>query len=284
MSYLDKVRRCNARDLAHYRPFLIAQSQVGHVAPARADILANFPEVFDVRKDAVRFNAQLPTPAQRTSALQAITGDLSASGAFQRPTGELYGVKNDWHEAEVFRLERAFVPGFGARAYGVHVNGFVRRSSGLHLWIGTRAMDRTVEPGKLDNMVAGGQPAGLGLMENVIKECAEEAGLSEPLALRAKPVGVLNYAFDAPAGLKNDCLFCFDLELPEHVMPTNHDGEISRFELMPLAEVLALVRETDQFKFNVNLVILDFAIRHGALSPDAEPDYETIVRGLHGCP
>jgi hypothetical protein len=41
----------------------------------------------------------------------------------------------------------------------------------------------------LDNMVAGGQPLGIGLMENVIKECGEEAGIPEAIARRAIPIG-----------------------------------------------------------------------------------------------
>ena len=48
--------------------------------------------------------------------------------------------------------------------------------------------------------------------------------------------------------------------------------------------VLALVRDTDRFKFNVNLVIIDFAIRRGVITPENEPDYEKIVAGLHERP
>jgi len=49
---------------------------------------------------------------------------------------------------------------------------------------------------------------------------------------------------------------------------------------MPIQEALELIRPGDAFKFNVSLVILDFAIRHGILSPDSEPDYEAISGGL----
>ena len=44
------------------------------------------------------------------------------------------------------------------------------------------------------------------------------------------------------------------------------------------------MRETERFKFNVNLVIVDFALRHGLLSPDLEPDYERLVTGLNRRP
>ena len=79
-------------------------------------------------------------------------------------------------------------------------------------------------------------------------------------------------------------MFCYDLEMPEGLVPKNRDGEISKFQLMPIENVLTLIRDTDTFKFNVNLVILDFAIRHGALSPETEPSYEKLVFELRQTP
>src|SRR3546814_15669982 len=85
------------------------------------------------------------------------------------------------------RIERAACPVLGIRAWGVHMNGYVRRADGLHLWVARRARDKPTYPGMLDNTVAGGQPIGLGLKENLIKECAEEAGIPAALAARAVP-------------------------------------------------------------------------------------------------
>ena len=39
------------------------------------------------------------------------------------------------------------------------------------------------------------------------------------------------------------------------------------------------MRQTDDFKFNVNLVIIDFALRHGLIKPD-DREYLDIVIGL----
>ena len=36
---------------------------------------------------------------------------------------------------------RVFVPHFGVPAYGVHMNGYVRKSDGIHMWIGRRAKE-----------------------------------------------------------------------------------------------------------------------------------------------
>ena len=73
-------------------------------------------------------------------------------------------------------------------------------------------------------------------------------------------------------GIRDDVLYVYDLELPADFMPVNSDGEIVHFELMPADRVVERVRTTDDFKFNVNLVILDFALRHGLIAVD-DPEY-----------
>jgi isopentenyldiphosphate isomerase len=147
------------------------------------------------------------------------------------------------------------------------------------MWIGRRAADRPNFPGKLDNMVAGGQPIGIGLKENLIKECAEEASIPPALADRARPVGAVSYCAQSEEGLKPDTQFCYDLRLPPGFVPENADGEIASFELWPIQKVIDRVAQTRDFKFNCNLVIIDFAVRHGLIEPDHE-DYLEIVEGL----
>jgi isopentenyldiphosphate isomerase len=149
------------------------------------------------------------------------------------------------------------------------------------MWIARRARTKTTYPGMLDNFVAGGQPIGIGLHQNVVKECAEEAGVPPELAARAVPVGAISYCFETDDGLKPDVQFVYDLELPPAFEPVNRDGEIEAFHLWPVADVIALTRDTRDFKFNCNLVNIDFFVRHGLLAPDDEPDYLDIVAGLH---
>ena len=86
---------------------------------------------------------------------------------------------------------------------------------------------------------------------------------------------------ERPEGLRRDLLFNFDLELPANFEPVNTDGEISEFYLWPIEQVIEAVRDTDEFKFNCSLVIIDFLIRRGFIEPD-HADYVELVRGLHG--
>ena len=98
----------------------------------------------------------------------------------------------------------------------------------------------------------------------------------------ARPVGALRYLCERSEGLRNDVVFAFDLPLPTEFVPTPNDDEVESFALWPMGRVLERIRDSDDFKFNVALVNLDFALRHGALTPDAEPAYQQITEGLQG--
>ena len=80
-------------------------------------------------------------------------------------------------------------------------------------------------------------------------------------------------------GTRDDVLFLYDLEVPEGVTPRNTDGEIVEFRLREAREVIHQVRRTDDFKFNVNLVLIDFALRHGIVAP-SDPEYLDLVTRL----
>lgn len=89
------------------------------------------------------------------------------------------------------------------------MNGYVVLPDGTkELWVARRSTTKPTWPGMLDHIVAGGQPAGISLADNVVKECQEEAGIPEQLARKAVPVGVVTYTSLQDAGLKRDVLFC----------------------------------------------------------------------------
>ncbi|MEA1889583.1 MAG: DUF4743 domain-containing protein, partial [Pseudomonadota bacterium] len=92
--------------------------------------------------------------------------------------------------------------------------------------------------------------------------------------------GTVSYIAESANGIKPDTLYCYDIELPDGFMPVCTDGEVESFELMPANKVMAIIRDTDDFKLNCNLVIIDFLIRHGLLDP-AEDGYNDLVCRLH---
>src|SRR6185437_14893155 len=160
---------------------------------------------------------------------------------------------------------RGALPSFGVLAMGVHVNGLVRQANGLHVWTAKRAANKALDPGKLDHIVAGGVPAGLTPAATLIKEAEEEAAIPESLAAQATVVSTISYAMERHEGLRRDLLHCYDLMLPEDFVPRAADGEVEAFELWPMQRVMAAVRDTDAFKFNVTLVLIDLFRRQGLI-------------------
>ena len=217
---------------------------------------------------------------EAADSLPALAASLAREGRFQWRS-EAFDVRQDTQlDGPVLgTVDRGALPLLGIVAQGVHVNGLVRRADGLHLWVGKRAHDTRMEPGKFDHLVAGGMGAGFSPMQTLVKEAGEEAGIDEALALQASFAGVVAYDMVRPEGLRRDRLHCFDLEIPEDFVPVPEDGEVENFALWPIEDVLAAVRDTDGFKFNVNLVLIDLFLRTGVIDP-AGPEGKTLRAGL----
>jgi 8-oxo-dGTP pyrophosphatase MutT (NUDIX family) len=279
MSLLRHVRKCNDYEAARFLPLLHDNVRVGLIRRDNGERLRQFPDCFRIEADHVTLLAGGGFEAA-SAAIDEVVEALVGDGVIPKWRNEFFAVAPRWGATPHFRLDRGAVPFFGTRAYGVHVNGWRRDGDRLLLWIGRRAADKKVAPGKLDNIVAGGVAWEHGLDATLVKECDEEAAIPAALAARARPVGAVSYRMATALGLRSDVLFLYDLELPADFVPRNKDGEIAEFMLMPADEVVALVRAGDDFKFNVNLVIVDFALRHGLVTP-AEPDYLDLVAGLH---
>jgi hypothetical protein len=281
MSFLDRINECdNSGLLDSYLPFCAGDVRVGWVHRYFAPMLGPFDDVFAVGEQMVTLVPGLDTYTARTDAVDQVLRALDREGHFAGWRDEPYPVGTGFHHQPIFEMERTAVPRFGVPAYGVHIHGFVRDGTEILMWIGRRADDKPTYPGKLDQMIAGGQPVGIGLMENVIKEAGEEAAVPPDLAATAKPVGAISYRHESHEGLKPDVMFVYDLELPRHFVPRNTDGEMAEFSLLPARKVMEITAETQEFKYNCAVANIDFFMRHGLLAPD-DPDYVDIARGLH---
>ena len=280
MAYLDHIGICNRHDLAGFIPFRVGGVDVGWLRPPLADEVAATSRYFLRSPDDLGLDPRLDEFAARSAALAEAVEDLAERGIVPSPRGEFYAVAPGFMVAPLAQLDRGVVPSFGVRAYGVHVNGFVRRADGaIDMWIGRRAPTQKLCPNMLDNMVAGGLPIGMAPFDNVVKEAHEEADVPEALARAARPVASVRYTMETDEGLRQDTMFCYDLELPADFTPVNTDGEVAEFLRMPAEYVKAIVRYTFDFKFNCNLVIMDFLIRHKLLT-DREADIAAIRKGM----
>ena len=261
MRHVEAVR--NVTLPGGYLPFRLGPAQVGWVT--RPGVRMLVAEGCRMDGDAVVLSnaAELP----------AIAARLAGAGAFPH-RGEDFDVRSHPGGDVLATIDRGALPWFGIAAEGVHVNGLVRRAgadpAGLNIWVARRSADRLMDPGKLDQLFAGGIPAGLGPEETLQKEGAEEAGLSRETIDRAVHAGTVRYSTVRPEGLRRDRLHCYDLEMPEGVVPKPTDGEVEAFELWPAEQVIDTVRNTSDFKFNVNLVLIDLFLRLNLLPEKAE--------------
>nr|UXE44784.1 hypothetical protein Hi04_10k_c377_00013 [uncultured bacterium] len=257
--YLRHLRTCNNAHLPGERlAFRIGSAQVGWVKQGFATVLAEFPEIqTDTDGVSLADAAALPGIARR----------LSEAGHY-RWRREAFDIRAEPEGPVLAQLDRGALPSFGVLAVGVHVNGLVCRRDGLHLWVARRAANKLLDPDKLDHVVAGGVPAGLTPAQTLVKEAEEEAAIPASLACQATHVALIGYAMERPEGLRRDLLHCYDLALPEDFHPYAADGEVAAFELWPIKQVMQTVRDTDDFKFNVNLVLIDLFLRQGLIGGD----------------
>jgi 8-oxo-dGTP pyrophosphatase MutT (NUDIX family) len=259
--FFRHIAACNTAQLPGNRVrFLLGSEPVGWLGPTAVAALEaeGLPHTSE--------GVSLPEPDR----LLPLAERLSAAGLF-RNRRELFDVRSRPDGRVLSRIDRGAIPFFGIFAEGVHLNALVRRDDELLLWVGRRADNKLLDPGKLDHLVAGGIAAGHGVRDTLEKEGAEEAGLTPELAARAAQVGTISYTMERPEGLRRDRLHCFDLLLPEDFKPVPHDGEVAEFFLLPLTEAFRLVRDTDRFKFNVNLVLTALFMRH-QLIDETTPD------------
>ena len=280
MALVDRVNECNNAKMFNYLPFYAAGRRVGWIRDTRRDLLEPF-DCFIVSPRRIDFSLAYDGYDAITAAMDGAQRKLAADGHIKGWADERFSVRPHFGMDPVFAMERAGCPFFGVRTWAVHVLAFVwRKESGPHFWVGKRAAHLLVYPGKLDSTVGGGQPEGLSVEQNLIDECAEEAGIPETFARRAKPVGCISYRHETEAGVSPDQIFCFDLQLPEDFTPHSADGEVEAFTLIHWRDVFEILADGNDFKMNSALVYINFFARHGLLRPDEVPDYAEICAGL----
>lgn len=296
-AFVDKVRMCNRgrEKKSDFLPFIVENDIIGYIHPTISEHLKQFQDVFILENNFdhsndiftneactsgyVTLHHQLETSDERTEAIGGAIKWLHKEGVILGLRNELYPVALAFGTKLLFSLERAAVPYFGTKAYGVHMNGYVDFGGEKSLWIGKRSETKATFPGMLDHLVAGGLPVGITCKENLIKECNEEAGIPRNIAEMAIPVGAVSYEEIDGNRCKRDVLFCYDLLLPDDFQPNSTDGEVESFMLVPVAEVANVIRKTKRFKPNCAIVIIDFLFRHGYINPN-QPGYLQLLQSL----
>ncbi|XP_034029030.1 thiamin pyrophosphokinase 2 [Thalassophryne amazonica] len=265
--------------------FEISGLHVGWIQTQVASLLSRYPGVFTLTHGgAVELHSSLDSYRKRSEAVDAVLRAVRQEDSVRCLRGwrdEKFPVMPKFSDAPLMWMERAATSLFGVKRYGVHINGYIVSEAGdVFMWLARRAATKPTYPGRLDNLVAGGLAARVGIRHTVIKECQEEACIPADLAETARPVGSVSYTYEDDEGVFPESQFVFDLRLPVGFKPRIGDGEVQDFCLLPVSEVKELLA-TDEFKPNSALVVLDFLIRHSFIDPDTEPFYQDFVAALH---
>lgn len=282
---LEKIHALNTFTPEDFSPFRACGiADLGFIRKDYLEVLRDFPDVFIETPEAIELAPTLDTYEKRTQAFEVVVEALDARNIFTfKKMREMYPVHPGWGRAPVFEVERNATLFLGIRTQGVHINGYSVNSAGnMTIWLQERAAHLGAWPGMLDQMAAGGQPVGLSVRENMIKEGGEEALLPPEMMERAVSVGTLSYCLDFGEGLRRDTIFLYDLKLPEGVIPRPDGEEVAAFHEIQAAQALAMLYDPAEtrFKPNADAALIDFFIRHGIITPDNEPDYVRIVKAL----
>ena len=278
MSYLDRIKENNNYIESNKIPLFFDGNRIGQVKDVFLELLLK-SSVFEMKNDTLVLSSNLKSREERDKALDEFAKEMFSKGVTQNYKNEKYPVINKSNNQVLAFIDRSISTLLGTLSFGQHLNGFVNTPNGLQMWIGRRSYTKEYEPGKLDHLVAGGLPFDISPKENLAKECYEEAGIDKELANRAKSTGLVSYKYEYDLGGKEDIIYCYDLELSKDFKPICTDGEVEEFYLLPIEEVANIVKTTNDFKPNCNLVIIDFLVRHGYITPD-DKDYISIVNGL----
>ncbi|GAB3453391.1 NUDIX hydrolase [Actinophytocola sediminis] len=269
---------CNTRDLRMYTPFVAGGFHLGWVNRDRLDLF-RAETIFQILPNMVLLDERLRTPAERTAALAETARRWRDQGMVPGWRGETYDIVPFPDGPVVMRMERAVTRMFGFINRGAHINGYVRDGDDILMWIARRSAGKPTFPGLLDQMVAGGMTSSMTPEMVAGKEAREEAGVGVELVDAIRRVSAITIFMEYGDILLRDVDYVFDLELPAEFVPRPIDAEVAGFELLPIDEVFHLVTESDRFKPDCNLVVLDFLVRHQRLRPE-DPLFEQTVLGL----
>ena len=280
MGFLDHVQKCNKYDLSQFLPWTIDNKKVGYIHKDNAKYLLAFPKIFDPKPDHFSLSDNLTNPQKRTIAIEKMLESIRCENPALSKLSEQCAVKENTNTIKLMEIDRGAADFFGILNTGVHLNGIVKDEKNIKMWIATRSNTLKTFPGKLDNMVAGGQPSNITRKENLIKECREEASISKKLAKASQPRGFVSYNMQSGPILRRHVMFVYDLQLAPSFVPLPNDGEVESFELLPIKDIMETVRNFPcAFKYNCNLVVIDFLIRFRLINQKFV-HYQKLVDGL----
>lgn len=190
--------------------------------------------------------------------LQILAEFLRGKGIFSHWRNEKFSfLREDAHQ--IFQLERAAFRGFGFLSTAVHINGFTEDGS---IWLARRSESKSVDPGLIDNLTAGGVSALETIQSCAERELWEEAGVVLNQLKNLFPVGFIELRRPLPPNeVHHEKIFTFDLMVAPDWSPINHDGEVESFKKYALEDVIDFIF-SEKMTQDAAVVTADFILRN----------------------
>ena len=159
----------------------------------------------------------------------------------------------------IFEIERDFLPLFGLPSYGIHCNVWSNYKNSTLLHLALRSKKIRNFPGLHDNLIAGGQPSQISIIDNLYKEAFEEAGLTKKFMCKAKKSMTIHYMHNEGKKFNSAIIFIYHLEKTPDMRFENQDGEVDGFVTIDICNIHELL-DKKILKPNCIIPILDFLI------------------------
>lgn len=192
-----------------------------------------------------------------TEALNTVAALLRDAGLCGPWRGEQLAVCNPQCE-RVGTVERGAVRVLGIATRAVHLVGLAPDG---HMWVQKRSLDKPNNPGLWDTLMGGMVSAADTLPQALARETWEEAGLRVEALHGLRHGGHVDFRRPSRegggAGYMHERIDWYSAQVPEGMVPDNQDGEVERFELLPLDAVREQVAQ-GLFTLEAGLVIAGF--------------------------
>ena len=160
-----------------------------------------------------------------------------------------------------FNIQRSLLSIFGFPQYGVHCNAWSKKKGATFFHLAKRSKKLDDFPGLYDNLIGGGQPVGISIIQNLKKEAYEEAGLEDISLNNLKRGNTINYFHNHNYLAFSGIIFIYDLEVDGKTSFRNIDGEVEKFECFYVDEIYKIF-EKKLLKPNSIIPIADFFLRN----------------------
>ena len=248
----DAARRTRAAAPADWQPLWLSHpdgsgaQRLGLLAPERAaqlcDLLADTRLTPHGPAVGLHWHALGLSATERSARLQTALEACHAQGWVHGWRHEAFAF---WHHdsplpppagvPHTLAVERAGFRFLGMPSHAVHINGFTPDG---RLWCGRRALSKATDPGLLDNVTAGGLPAGETPWDCALRELFEEAGATAQDATHLASAGTIRTARQDTGGWHEETLLVYNWTCPEGWTPVNQDGEVAEFLCLHADEVM----------------------------------------------